>query len=172
MHVVRQSHSLHYIRVWLLYSSCISPIQSSEQRNVTRLPSIFYFYILVVYPKLRAAQCDQTSFATVARGISPASGSRRCVRQNVAKCATNMSKCNKQHKYLAKYIPFNKFLLVLFSLLYNKQPLKQIGNISPTACKPKSTREQFQCQRQIIFTSSAACPVSNANLCWSVTLLN
>ena len=56
---------------------------------------------------LRAAQCDQTSFATVARGISPASGSRRCVRQNVAKCATNMSKCNKQHKYLAKYIPFN-----------------------------------------------------------------
>ena len=47
-------------------------------------------------------------------------------------------------------------ILVLFSLLYNKQPLKQIGNISPTACKPKSTREQFQCQRQIIFTSSAA----------------
>ena len=127
---------------------------------------------------LRAAQCDQTSFATVARGISPASGSRRCVRQNVAKCATNMSKCNKQHKYLAKYIPFNKFLFVLFSLLYNKQPLKQIGNISPTACKPKSTREQFQCQRQIIFTSSAACPVdrqcpvSNANFRWSVTLLN
>ena len=154
IYIIYSIYHIYYI-YYILYSTCISPIQSSEQRNVTRLP---LRRSPEAFPQPRAA-----------------GGVCARMQQSVPQICQNVTNSTNIQQNIYHSI---LFLLVFFSLLYNKQPLKQIGNISPTACKPKSTREQFQCQRQIIFTSSAACPldrqcpVSNANFCWSVTLLN